>query len=265
MKRIIVLALLAGAITAIAVLGTGASDNKGDRYWVQLDNAFGLTDGADLKIAGVRAGKVTAMKLDRRNMKALIGVEVTQNGFDDLRKDVQCETRPQSLIGEYFIDCRPGTSPVRLKPGDTIPVEQTQTTVPLDLINNIMRRPYRERFSILLSQLGAGLAARGPDLNETIRRAVPALRQVDRLLAILRDQRKVISTLYRDADRVFARVAASATRSPASSRRRATPPRRRRPSRTASASSGACCRASSRSSSRRWPTSRTPPTPRSRR
>ncbi len=209
MKRLLGILLLVGAVAAIAVLGTGASEqDKGARYWVQFDNAFGVTSGADLKIAGVRAGKVTDMKLDRRNMKALIGFEINQTGFDDLRKDVRCETRPQSLIGEYFIDCRPGTSPVRLKPGDTIPVEQTETTIPLDLINNIMRRPYRERFSILLSQLGAGLAARGPDLNETIRRAVPALRQVDRLLAILAEQRKTISQLYDDAEEVTTTVAA---------------------------------------------------------
>ncbi|HEX8206448.1 MAG TPA: MlaD family protein [Solirubrobacteraceae bacterium] len=208
MKRILGILVLVGALVALVTMGTGAKEQEsGSKYWIELDNAFGLTDGADLKIAGVRAGKVTDMKLDRETLRPLIGVVVEQTGFDDIRKDVQCETRPQSLIGEYFIDCRPGTDDERLKPGARIPVEQTQTTVPLDLINNIMRRPYRERFSILLSQLGAGLAARGPDLNETIRRAVPALRQVDRVLAILREQRVTIRNLYDDAEEVMAEVA----------------------------------------------------------
>jgi virulence factor Mce-like protein len=208
MKRVLGILVISAAITAFVTLATGADEQPaGTKYWIELDNAFGLTDGADLKIAGVRAGKVTDMELDRNEMRPLIGVVVNKTGFDDIRKDVQCETRPQSLIGEYFIDCRPGTDDERLKPGDRIPVEQTQTTVPLDLINNIMRRPYRERFSILLSQLGAGLAARGPDLNETIRRAVPALRQVDRLLAILREQRVTIRNLYDDAEEVMSTVA----------------------------------------------------------
>jgi virulence factor Mce-like protein len=208
MKRILGLSLLIAAVAVVATMGTGAKEQEqGARYLIELDNAFGLTDGADLKIAGVRAGKVTDMRLDRETLKPLVEVEVSETGFDDIRTDVQCETRPQSLIGEYFIDCRPGTAKERLKPGARIPVEQTQTTVPLDLINNIMRRPYRERFSILLSQLGAGLAARGPDLNETIRRAVPALRQVDRLLAILREQRVTIRNLYDDAEEVMAEVA----------------------------------------------------------
>ncbi|HEX2086539.1 MAG TPA: MlaD family protein, partial [Solirubrobacteraceae bacterium] len=209
MKRLLGILLLVAAVAAVLTFGTGASDEQpGVKYKVELDNAFGLTDGADVKIAGVRAGKVTKMDLDREDMRALIEFELYETGFDSLRKDVECETRPQSLIGEYFIDCRPGTDPVRLKPGATIPVGQTETTVPLDLINDIMRRPYRERYSILLSELGAGLAARGPDLNETIRRAVPALRQVDRLLAILAEQRRTIRQLYEDAEEVTTTVAA---------------------------------------------------------
>ena len=75
-------------------------------------NAFGLIEGADMKIAGVRAGKITDMKVDRRAKKALVEFEVKQtSGFRTLRTDVQCETRPQSLIGEYFIDCQPGSNP----------------------------------------------------------------------------------------------------------------------------------------------------------
>jgi virulence factor Mce-like protein len=209
-KRVLSTAVVLCALAAGVVLLTGASGSDDDgalTYKVELDNAFGLTEGADLKIAGVRAGKVKSMSLERSRMLALVTVNITERGFDDIRKDVRCETRPQSLIGEYFIDCRPGTSPQRLPEGSTIPVEQTETTVPVDLVNDIMRRPYRERFTILLSELGAGLAARGEDLDATIRRAVPALRQVDRLLAILREQRVTIRNLYRDADTVFKRVA----------------------------------------------------------
>lgn len=210
MKRALSTLLVLCALAAGVVLLTGASgdeDSGGLTYKIELDNAFGLTEGADVKIAGVRAGKVKSMSLERSRMLALVTVNITERGFDDVRKDVRCETRPQSLIGEYFIDCRPGTSPERLPEGSTIPVEQTETTVPVDLVNDIMRRPYRERFTILLSELGAGLAARGEDLDATIRRAVPALRQVDRLLAILREQRVTIRNLYRDADTVFKRVA----------------------------------------------------------
>ena len=52
-------------------------------------------------------------------------------------------------------------------------------------MNNIIRRPFRERFSILLGEFGTGLAGRGEELNEVIHRANPALRETDRVLAVL--------------------------------------------------------------------------------
>jgi virulence factor Mce-like protein len=206
--RVFGFAAVAVVVVALVVLGVGSGGGGGGKsYFVELDNAFGLIEGADVKVAGVRAGKVTSMALDRSDMRAKIGIRVDRAGFGDLRADTFCETRPQSLIGEYFLDCKPGKAKQRLPEGGTVPVKQTGSTIPVDLVNDIMRRPYRERFSILLSELGAGLAARGPDLNETIRRASPALREVDRVLAQLAQQRRVIRDLYRDADHVVGRLA----------------------------------------------------------
>jgi len=200
---VIGLVLLSGA----AFLATGAAgDDPQQRYWVEMDNAFGLIEGADLKVSGVRAGKIKTMEVDRRTHRARVEIDITETGFGSLRDDVFCESRPQSLIGEYYLDCLPGKSPRKLRPGSTIPVSKTASTVPVDLVNNIMRRPYRERFSILIGELGAGLGARGEDLNETIRRLSPALRETDKVLAILAEQRHVIRDLTRDADVVLARL-----------------------------------------------------------
>lgn len=208
MRRVLIILTLVLAVGGGAVLSTGAKQGEpGTKYTVELDNAFGLIEGADVKVAGVRAGKVTTMDLDRDDMRALIGIELSEKGFGDLRTDVFCETRPQSLIGEYFVDCKPGDDEEKLAAGSTIPVKQTASTIPVDLVNNILRRPYRERLSILLSELGAGLAARGPDLNETIRRAVPALRETDKLLRELAVQRRTIRQLNDDADEVMLELA----------------------------------------------------------
>jgi virulence factor Mce-like protein len=202
-RLLAVLALL-GACAATVLLATGGDDPPS--YTVELDNAFGIVEGADVKVAGVRAGRVTGMRVDRRSKRALVDFEIDQAGFGSLREDAFCESRPQSLIGEYFVDCRPGTGK-RLAPGATIPVERTASTIPLDLINNIMRRPYRERLGIILSELGAGVGARAPDIQETLRRAVPALRETDRVLAILAEQNHVLGDLVTDADTVVGDLA----------------------------------------------------------
>jgi virulence factor Mce-like protein len=209
MRRLLAIALLlaAGAAAVVASANAGSQDPQGAGYTIELDNAFGIVEGADVKVAGVRAGHVTGMRVDRRTKRALIDFKLTQNGFGSLRTDAFCETRPQSLIGEYFVDCRPGTAGQRLKAGATIPVEQTASTIPHDLINNIMRRPYRERLGIILSELGAGVGGHAAGIQETLRRAVPALRETDRVLAILAEQNQVLGNLTHDADAVIGDLA----------------------------------------------------------
>src|SRR6185436_948388 len=144
-----------------------------------------------------------------RDNKAAIVLVIDDPGFADFRQDATCRIRPQSLIGEKFVECKPTQvrgdgeeAPPPLKvipegqPGageHLLPVQNTERTVDLDLINNIMRLPFRERFSILLSEFGAGLAGNGQALNSAIRRADPALKETDRVLNLLASQNKVLA------------------------------------------------------------------------
>ncbi len=199
-----IVALAAGAAVLSAADGGGS---PGSTYEVVFDNAFGLTEGGDLKIAGVRAGQTTGFKVSsQRPRKAVVEFEISEPGVAQLRDDATCEIRPQSLIGEYFVDCQPGSSEERLKDGATIPVEQTSSTIPIDLVNAIMRRPYRERFRLILAELGTGLAGRGGDLSEVLRRAHPGLRETSRALQILGSQRQTIKRFISDAETVTAQL-----------------------------------------------------------
>jgi virulence factor Mce-like protein len=211
MRRIVstllLFALAGGAVFALT--GAGGQGPSKPRYKVVLDNAFGIVEGADLKVAGVRAGTIKSLDVDKETHKAVVGFEITQEGFGSLRKDVTCETRPQSLIGEYYIDCKPGSSSEKLADGATIPVEQTTSTIPIDLVNNVLRRPYRERLGIILDELGAGVAGRAEDINDVVRRASPALRETDRVLAKLATQNQTLKQLITDADTTLGDLAAN--------------------------------------------------------
>ena len=208
MRRVLlVMLILAGAGAYVLTAAAGAKGPEKPHFRVVLDNAFGVVAGADLKVAGVRAGKITKLRLDKKTHKALVDFKLTEKGFGDLREDTTCESRPQSLIGEYFVDCTPGKSAQKLKPGATIPVEHTTSTIPADLLANIMRRPYRERLRIILDELGAGVGGRSDDLNETIRRASPALRETDKVLNVLARQNQVLKDLTTNADTVIGDLA----------------------------------------------------------
>ena len=157
--RLTSVAVLLLAVVA-AFLVTGASDGgDGRTYKIEFDNAFGISKGGDLKIGGVKAGQTTDFTLDRKPpYHVIVEAKVNEPGFDTLKSDARCAVRQQSLIGEYFVDCD-GKASTEIQDGGRVPVKQTSSTIPLDLIQNVMRKPYRERFRIILSELGTGLAA----------------------------------------------------------------------------------------------------------
>jgi virulence factor Mce-like protein len=209
MRRVLAVVLVLAAAGAYVLTASGAKEEKGNQFTVEFDNAFGLVKGGDVKVAGVRSGQVTDLRVDHKTKRALIDFKLTKQGFGDLRADTYCESRPQSLIGEYYIDCTPGKSPTKLKPGAKIPVSRTASTIPADLLANIMRRPYRERLRIILNELGAGVGGRAEDVNATIRRASPALRETDRVLEILARQNQVLKDLTTNADTVVGDLASN--------------------------------------------------------
>jgi ABC-type transporter Mla subunit MlaD len=217
MRRIASLLALV-SVVALAFVATGADDDgpKGKQIEIAFDNAFGLTEGGDLRVGGVRAGQTTKFKTSRgpecqtdetkrtgRKPRtcAIVIAKITEDGFKSFRTDSQCDIRQQSLIGEYYVDCQPGNAASE-QPDQPIPVQRTTSTVPTDLVNNILRRPYRERFRLILAELGTGLAGRPEDLAEVLRRAHPGLRETRKVLQILGNQEEIIRNFIADSDTV---------------------------------------------------------------
>ena len=205
-RILVVVVLVAAAAAGSVVLLSGGEQPP--RYKIVLDQSFGLTQDAEVRAAGVRVGKVEKLDVQRSTARALLTLTIDRPEFTGFRRDVFCKVEPQSLIGEYFLNCKPGTSRTALPEGATIPVEQTAGTVAFDQVQNVLRKPYRERLAIILNELGAGFASRGDDVNATIRRAVPALRETDEVLRILADNRAQITSLQRNGAVVLSRLAA---------------------------------------------------------
>jgi ABC-type transporter Mla subunit MlaD len=207
------LALVALAVGAAVMTGASGDTGSGTgkTYKIQFDNAFGLTTGGDLKVGGVRAGSTSGFDLkkvaDGRYVAEVTG-QITEAGVGAFHSDASCEIRPQSLIGEYYVDCQPGSATQMLPNGGTVPVKQTVSTVPPDLMQNVMRRPYRERFRLILSELGTGLAGRPQDLAEVLHRASPGLRETSKVLEILGRQNQVIKNFITNSDTVVAQLEA---------------------------------------------------------
>jgi virulence factor Mce-like protein len=207
----------AGAICAVAIglalSGMGGGGSSGGDYRVDaiFDNASFLIPGQDVKIAGAKVGSVVDVKLTSQH-KARIQMRIGKE-FAPFRSDADCTIQPQSLIGEKFIQCTPGTpagAPLRSIGGQapTVPLADTHSPVDIDLVNATFRAPTNQRLGLLLDELGAGFAARGDDLNAAIRRANPALQETRRVMGILSDDRAQLRALIGASDKVIAQLAA---------------------------------------------------------
>ena len=107
-RLIAVTAAIAAAALVLVVFGTGAGDDHKGDYKVRaiFNNAFTVIPGEDVKISGVKVGKISALDVTPDN-KAAVVLDITEPGFKDFRKDATCTIRPQSLIGERYVECTP--------------------------------------------------------------------------------------------------------------------------------------------------------------
>src|SRR5687768_17102076 len=172
--RILVPILLVIAVVAAVLLARGGGEEP---YKVRaiFDNAGFVIPGEDVKVAGVKVGKIDALDVTD-DFKAVVVLDIQEKAYQDFRRDAECQIRPQSLIGEKFVECEPtqarqaGQDPPppleRIGDGEEgegqylLPVSQTSKPVDLDLINNITREPQQAKLSIILSELGTGVAGR---------------------------------------------------------------------------------------------------------
>ena len=216
MRRLVYIALLVAIVPwiVIGIVREATDDDTKDHYFVRavFDNASTLVAGEDVKVAGVAVGVVSEMDVTEEN-KAAVVLRIDEEAFTPFKQDANCVIRLQGLIGERFVECEPGTADAdeleTIDEGDgegeyLLPVENTSSPVDLDLVNDVMRRPYRERFAILLSELGTGLAGRGEELNEVIHRANPALQETEDVVLILSRQNRQLARLAKDSDEALA-------------------------------------------------------------
>jgi virulence factor Mce-like protein len=206
--------LLAAAVVAV-ILASPAHSSGGYTVRAIFDDASFAARGEDVRIAGANVGSIGALGVTA-DKRAAVSLQIDDSRFAPFHANAHCAIRPQSLIGEQYVDCDPGTSAApeleRIAHGPgagdyLLPVARTSSPVDSDILQDISREPVRQSLAVIIDELGTGLAARGSDLNAVIHRANPALGDTDKVLKILAGQNRALAQLATNSDTVLAPLA----------------------------------------------------------
>jgi ABC-type transporter Mla subunit MlaD len=227
MRRLALLALVLVAAAAIAAVASANGGTGGDPYMVRaiFDDASFAVQGEQVRVAGAPVGSIASLDVcvaqttpcrPETLNKAEVTLQINDTRFAPFHANATCAIRPQSLIGEMYVDCNPGTAAapalqkIRTGPGKGdyyLPVTRTSSPVDFDIVQDIYQEPVAQRLTIILNELGTGLAARGSDLNAVIHRADPALGNTDQVLKILAGQNRELAKLATDSATVLGPLA----------------------------------------------------------
>lgn len=162
------LALMAGfaAIVIVVIVSQRSSAPASYLLRIPTQDASGLYPGSDVTIAGVNVGTVRNVSL-APDGEAIITADVNP-AFAPVHTDATAQIRPESLLGEMYVDLSPGTSGPALPSGATLPQLQVNRSTDLQQIFNTFDAPTRAKLQTLIDELGGGLAGTGGQLNQAI-------------------------------------------------------------------------------------------------
>jgi phospholipid/cholesterol/gamma-HCH transport system substrate-binding protein len=179
--------------SAVAVLWPGSDQRRVTAYFT---SAVGLYPGADVRILGIKVGKVTSVTPVGRSVK----VELTYDGAQKVPANAEAMIVNQSLVADRYVQLTPvyKGGPV-LTDGVTLPL--TRTAVPVEI----------DEVSGSLNDLNQALGPEGANANGSLSRllqvgASTLNGQGDDLRQTISDTSRLLSTLSEDRGDVAATI-----------------------------------------------------------
>ena len=133
-----IFALVTIAATTLLAVSIANYGGGGSTFKARFSDVTSLNTGDEVRIAGVRVGKVTGIEIVDRN-EAQVEFELSDR--DWLPASVNASIRFRNLVGQRYIalDQGVGQQGYKLNAGETIPIDQTHPAVNLTTLFNGFR------------------------------------------------------------------------------------------------------------------------------
>src|SRR3954468_19911015 len=167
-------------------------------------DATQLTQGSEVRIAGVKIGKVIGTHPQGRRIEALIQID---RRFAPLPADVRAVVRFKTLLGESFVEMSPGDRHgPRLPDGGRLATRNVESTQTVDRVLSTFDAPTRRAFKRFLNEFATATKGRGESLNNVIGDMAPTSADLHRLSTVLDAEGPALSELIRDSGRALNRI-----------------------------------------------------------
>ncbi|KQY57682.1 MULTISPECIES: MCE family protein [unclassified Nocardioides] len=132
-KNPVIIGAVSMAVIAAMILLAFRADQLpiiggGDTYYASFSEAGGLKANDEVRVAGVRVGKVDKLELDGDHVKVSFRIK----GDVDFGPESQASIKVKTLLGAMYLEIEPAGSG-QMDEGDTIPIDRTHS--PYDVID----------------------------------------------------------------------------------------------------------------------------------
>ncbi len=118
---------LAGGFLFFAMTNTGTRATPSYKLYAAFDNVGGIAAGADVRMAGVKIGHVTDVRLDAKTYRAVVGFDVDRDV--QLSTDASAQIATSSLLGGATLTIQEGGADQNLQDGQTMTVTQSAVNI----------------------------------------------------------------------------------------------------------------------------------------
>ncbi len=123
-----IIGLVCFSYLAVIVGGVDWFSDESYRVKARFNSISGLKQGAIVEIAGVKVGKVEHIDLDNGEYEAIVELSL-KNGVK-LQEDSIASIRTAGIIGDRFVNIKPGGADDLIEPGGTI--IETESAISLE-------------------------------------------------------------------------------------------------------------------------------------
>jgi phospholipid/cholesterol/gamma-HCH transport system substrate-binding protein len=176
---------------------------KGYQVNVAFPEATQLAQSAEVRISGVKVGRVRSVEPNKRSGLTDAVLEIDSR-FAPIPRDTRAILRQKTLLGETYVEVSPGSPQgPELADGGTLPEGQVAETVELDEIMRAFPPETRRQFSVWLDQQGLAVGDNAEAINDALGLLTPFAEQTDEVLRVLNHQSAETRALVRDTGEVF--------------------------------------------------------------